>query len=192
MVNQNAAADAITAAMARNWGWMLMRGLLGLIVGGIAIVLPMAALGGLILVFAVYAAADGIAAIVAAFGAMRHNQSWGWLLVEGVIGLGAAAAALFLPGIAVISFIYIIGFWAIFSGISMLIAAFGLRLDPGRWWLVFGGLLSLAFGAMLLFQPGIGALVMTMWFGVYALLFGIVLVIFAFKLRSLAGSASAT
>ena len=189
MVNPD--ADAITAAMARNWGWMLLRGLLGLIIGGIAIALPMAALGGLILVFAVYAAADGIAAIVAAVGAMRHHQSWGWLLVEGIIGLGAAAAALFLPGIAVISFIYIIGFWAIFSGISMLIAAFGLRLDHGRWWLVFAGLLSVLFGVVLLFRPGIGALVMTMWFGIYALMFGVVLVVFAFKLRSLRGSTSA-
>jgi uncharacterized membrane protein HdeD (DUF308 family) len=66
----------------------------------------------------------------------------------------------------------------------MTAAAFRLNIEHGRWWLVLGGLLSLAYGALLIFTPLIGALVLTWWMGAYALAFGIALVIFSFRLRS--------
>jgi uncharacterized membrane protein HdeD (DUF308 family) len=59
-----------------------------------------------------------------------------------------------------------------------------LNIDHGRWWLVLGGLLSLAYGALLVVTPLIGAIVLTWWLGAYALAFGVALVIFSFKLRS--------
>jgi uncharacterized membrane protein HdeD (DUF308 family) len=59
-----------------------------------------------------------------------------------------------------------------------------LNIDHGRWWLVLGGLLSLAYGVLLIIAPLIGAVVLTWWIGVYALVFGIALVMFSFKLRS--------
>ncbi len=187
MTNASPAATTLQllgGAVARRWGWVLLRGILALVAGVLCFAVPMAAIGGLVLVFAVYSAADGIAAIVAAVRAAGGGERWIWFLVEGVINLGAAAVALFLPGIAVLSFVYVIGFWAVLSGAVMLYGAFRLDADHGRWWLGLGGLLSLGWGALLLLQPGIGAVVMVTWFGVYALLFGILLTVLGFRLRS--------
>lgn len=178
--------DAPSALLARNWGWVLLRGVLAIAVGILAISMPLAAIGGLVLLFAAYCAADGLLAIVSAVRAARHDERWGWFVFEGVAGLAAAAVAMLLPVIAVLSLVVLAAIWAIVTGGAMLVAAFRLQADHGRWWLGIGGALSVAWGILLLIQPGIGALVLTIWFGAYALVLGILLTVLAFRLRNCA------
>lgn len=71
---------------------------------------------------------------------------------------------------------------AVVTGALMLTAAF--RLKPGRWWFALGGVASLAYGVLLVVAPAIGALVLTWWIGAYALVFGISILIAAFRLRA--------
>ena len=81
-------------------------------------------------------------------------------------------------------FVLLVAFWAIFTGILELAAAFRLSIDDGRWWLVFGGGLSVIYGVLLIVAPIIGAVVLTWWIGAYALVFGVSLVMLAFGLRN--------
>lgn len=175
--------DAMSKVLARNWGWVLLRGILGIIVGVIAFTAPLATVGALVLVFAVYSASDGVLAIVSAVRAAKAGERWIWFVLQGLIDFGAAAVALFMPLIAVKVFVIIISFWAMFSGVAMILAAFKLHQDHGRLWLILGGILSVIWGVLLIMQPVIGVLVLTWWFGAYALAFGILLVILAFQLR---------
>jgi uncharacterized membrane protein HdeD (DUF308 family) len=89
-----------------------------------------------------------------------------------------------LPGLTVVVFVLLIAFWALLSGGLMLGAAFRLQPDHGRGWLIFGGIISIIYGALLIVAPLLGALVLTWWLGAYALVFGITLLVLAFKLRS--------
>jgi uncharacterized membrane protein HdeD (DUF308 family) len=66
----------------------------------------------------------------------------------------------------------------------MILAAFKLHQDHGRLWLILGGILSVIWGVLLIMQPVIGVLVLTWWFGAYAMAFGILLVVLGFKLRA--------
>lgn len=66
----------------------------------------------------------------------------------------------------------------------MLSAALRLNIDHGRWWLAFGGLASVIYGALLIGAPFIGALVLTWWLGAYAMAFGFALIAAAIKLRA--------
>lgn len=175
---------AMSQVLARNWGWVLLRGILGIIVGVIAFTAPLATVGALILVFAVYSASDGVLAIVSAVRAAKAGERWIWFVLQGLIDFAAAAIAISNPLIAVKVFIFIISFWAIFSGLAMFLAAFKLHQEHGRIWLILGGILSVIWGVLLLVQPVVGVLVLTWWFGAYALAFGILLVVLAFKLRS--------
>ena len=75
---------------------------------------------------------------------------------------------------------------------SMLAAAFRLRVDDGRWWLVFGGLVSLVYGVLLVVAPMLGAVVLTWWLGAYALIFGASLVALAISLRTRRAHVAAT
>jgi uncharacterized membrane protein HdeD (DUF308 family) len=80
----------------------------------------------------------------------------------------------------------LVAFWALLTGGLMLGAAVRLHADHGRWWFVIGGIASIIYGALLLASPFLGALVIIWWIGAYALVFGIAMLIAAFRLRSLA------
>jgi uncharacterized membrane protein HdeD (DUF308 family) len=73
--------------------------------------------------------------------------------------------------------------WGILSGLVMLYGAFRFRQEHGRGWLVAGGVVSVGWGVLLLVWPIAGAVVMTLWLGAYALVFGIAMLFLAFRLR---------
>lgn len=177
------AIDELGAAIARNWAWVALRGGLGIAIGLITLIHPQTTIKALVLLFALYSAIDGVAALAAAFRAVRRDQSWGWLLLQGIISLGAAAVALLMPQLAVKVFLFVMAFWAMLGGIALLVAGFNLPADHGRWWFIIGGALSVLWGVLLISQPATAAVVLALWFGVYTLVFGIVFTAVAFMLR---------
>jgi uncharacterized membrane protein HdeD (DUF308 family) len=88
------------------------------------------------------------------------------------------------PAITAVAFVLLIAVWALVSGALMLVAAFRLNIDHGRWWLALGGIASIVFGVVLLIAPVVGAVVLTWWLGAYALVFGLLLLVLAFQLHS--------
>jgi len=141
----------------------------------------------LVLVFAAYALTDGLFALWAVYPASRAGGRWGMLLAEGIVNVVTAVIAVAWPGLTVEVFVILLGVWAIITGALMLGAAFQLRDSDGQPWLVLGGLASLIYGLVLFIAPMTGALVLTWWIGAYALVFGVSLLILAFRLRGFAG-----
>lgn len=176
--------DSMNVDLARNWWAVALRGVLGILFGVIALVMPAATMLSLVLVFAAYLFVDGILAIVAAVRAARQHNKWGWLTFEGIINIITAIVMVLLPGLTVVVFVLLVAAWALLTGGLMLGAAFRLNPDHGRGWLIFGGIVSIIYGALLVIAPLIGALVLTWWLGAYALIFGIVLLVLAFRLRA--------
>jgi uncharacterized membrane protein HdeD (DUF308 family) len=139
----------------------------------------------LVIFFSAYMLVDGVFGIISAVRAIRRKEDrWGLLIFEGLLNIAVGILAFLWPAITVLAFVLLVAAWAIVSGALMTTAGFRLNTNHGRWWLILGGLLSLAYGALLFITPLIGAIVLTWWLGAYALAFGIALVIFSFKLRS--------
>jgi uncharacterized membrane protein HdeD (DUF308 family) len=185
----NSASDVRSSPAAetlvKNWWLFTLRGILGIIFGFLALIFPGPTMLSLVLLFSAYMLVDGVAAIISAVRAIRRKEDrWGILIFEGLLNIATGIAAFLWPGLTVIAFVWLIAAWAIVTGALMTAAGSRLNIDHGRWWLVLGGLLSLAYGVLLIIAPLIGAVVLTWWIGVYALVFGIALVIFSFKLRS--------
>lgn len=176
--------EARSAHLARNWWAIALRGLFAILFGLVAILLPAAALGTIVLVFAAYMLVDAVFAILAGLRAAAHHERWALFALEGIVNLAAGIAALFYPGPTVFVLVAILGVWAVITGVLLLVAGFRLHTTHGRWWLAISGLVSLIWGMMLYFAPIAGALVLTWWLGAYALLFGIALLILGFRLRS--------
>lgn len=169
--------------LARNWWAFAIRGVLGILFGLIAFWLPGAAMLSLVIVFAAYALADGVFAIVAAVRAAGQHGRWMLFVLEGVASIAAGVIAMVWPQITVIVFVTLVAIWALVSGGFMLAAALHADAAHGRWWLALGGLASLVYGALLIVMPLIGAIVLTWWIGAYALVFGISMLVAAFHLR---------
>jgi len=176
--------ELLVAVLAKNWWAIGIRGVLGILFGLIALFLPGATMLSLVLVFAAYAFVDGVFAIVSAVREAHAHERWGYLVLEGVVDIAVAAVAVLWPGITVVAFVFLVAFWAILTGILELMAAFRLDFIDGRGWLIFGGIVSILYGALLIVAPMIGAVVLTWWLGAYALVFGVSLVVLAFKLHA--------
>ena len=174
--------DKLGAALARNWWLIALRGVLGVIFGVIALLMPITTILALVLLFSAYMIVDGVFAIYAAIRAAQQGESWSILVLQGIASIAAGAIAFFWPGITVLAFVLLIAAWSIVSGCLMLAAAF--RTDSGRWWLVLGGAAALLFGILMILAPLSGAVVLTWWLGAFALVFGVALIILAFQLRS--------
>jgi uncharacterized membrane protein HdeD (DUF308 family) len=179
-----ARCDAMSAVLADSWWAVGLRGVLGILFGLICLLTPGLALEVFVILFAAYMLVDGVFAIASGIKAARNGERWGLLILEGIVDLAAGTVAVLWPAITLVALIWIVAIWAIVSGALMLGAAFTLNLDHGRWWLALGGIASLIFGVLLVIQPLIGAVVLTMWIGAYALVFGIFLLVLAFQLHS--------
>jgi uncharacterized membrane protein HdeD (DUF308 family) len=179
-----ARCDAMSEVLAQRWWAVGLRGILAIIFGLICLLTPGIALGAFVIVFAAYMFVDGVFAIISGIRAARSGETWGLLILEGVVDLAAGVIAVLWPAITLVALVWIVAIWAIVSGALMLAAAFSLNLDYGRWWLALGGIASIIFGILLIIEPFIGAVILTLWIGAYAVVFGVLLLVLGFQLHS--------
>ncbi len=174
----------MSGILTRNWRLVAVRGVLAIIFGLFALFHPAIALGALVFVFGIYACIDGIALISSALANRGAQPHWVAVLIGGIVGIIAGVIAFMEPGVTAAAFVFLIAIWAIVMGISEIVAAIRLRKEiGGEWLLALAGVLSVAFGLVLFSRPGAGALVLVIWLGVYALMFGVVLLALALRLR---------
>jgi uncharacterized membrane protein HdeD (DUF308 family) len=176
--------DAMSALLARNWWAVGLRGAAAIVFGLVALFAPGATVLSLLIVFAALMLADGVLNLVAGIRSARRGKRWGVLILQGIASLIAAGVAVLLPGLTMIALVYLIAAWAVASGVLSVVAAIRLRRDHGRWWMGLGGLISIVAGVLLAIAPLLGALVLTWWLGAYAILFGVTLLVLAYRLRS--------
>jgi uncharacterized membrane protein HdeD (DUF308 family) len=169
--------------LARHWWVIGLRGLAAVLFGVLAFVWPGMTLAVLVLLFGAYALVDGILAVVVAVrGGTDHRLVMG---LEGVVGVLAGLAAFVFPGLTALVLLYIIAFWAILTGVLEVVAAVRLRrVISNEWGLIIGGVLSVLFGIVLIAAPGAGALAVVFLIGIYAVLFGVTLLMLSWGLRS--------
>lgn len=172
------------AGLARNWWALILRGVIAILFGLIAFLAPALTLDSLVLVFGAYALVDGIFAVIAAVRAMTSHERWGLLLLEGIVGIAAGLAAWALPVLAIVVWITLMAIWAIVTGALMLASAFRLGAGHGNWLMGLGGVISIVWGVLLWMWPIAGAVVLTLWLGAYALIFGIAMIALGLRLRS--------
>jgi len=168
--------------LAKNWWALALRGLVALLFGLLTFFLPGVTLVTLVLFFGAFALADGFFNVVAFFRVASHQWA---LLIEGVIGVIAGILTFAWPAITAIALLYVIAFWAVFTGIFEIVAGIRLRkVISNEWLLLVMGAVSLLFGVFILIAPGLGALAIILWIGAYAMVSGLFLLALAFRLRS--------
>jgi uncharacterized membrane protein HdeD (DUF308 family) len=175
--------QAMSSLLAQNWWAVALRGIFAIIFALIAFFSPGATLLSLVWVFAAYMLVDGLFGIVSGIRAASNNQRWGLLVLEGILNILVGVIAFIMPGLTVLFFVTLMAVWSLITGVLVIVAAFKLNPEYGRGWLIFSGIVSVLFGIALLIAPLVGAVVLTWWLGAYALVFGIGLLVLAFKLR---------
>jgi uncharacterized membrane protein HdeD (DUF308 family) len=174
----------VDALLARHWWVVGLRGLAAVIFGILTLVRPGITLVVLIAFFGAYALIDGILAIFLAIRGRDNHRNWGWLLAEGVAGVLIGILTFRWPGVTALVLLAFIAVWAIVTGIMEIFQAIELRrVIPNEWLLILSGAASVLFGLLLIIFPGTGALAVLFLIGLYAIIYGLLLLVLAWRLR---------
>jgi uncharacterized membrane protein HdeD (DUF308 family) len=170
----------------RAWGLVVLRGAMAVLFGLFALVWPGITALAFALLFGIYALADGIGLLMDAFrNPDRSNR--GMRILGGVLGIVAGILAIVWPGITLAALGILIGAWALITGIAEIAAAIRLRKQiQGEFLLGLAGLVSAVFGVLVLLWPIAGAVTIASILGIFALIYGVVLIGLGARLRRLA------
>jgi uncharacterized membrane protein HdeD (DUF308 family) len=88
-----------------------------------------------------------------------------------------------MPAITAVVLTLLVGVWAVVTGVLEIVAAVHLRRAHGEWLLILNGSLSVLFGLLLFVLPALGILTLVWLIGGYAIVFGILMLTLALRLR---------
>jgi uncharacterized membrane protein HdeD (DUF308 family) len=177
--------------LSRYWWLTLVRGLIWIFFGIMLFAQPAISLAALTILFGAFVLVDGIGSVVSAIGGRESEHRW-LLLLAGLAGIGVGLLTFVSPGVTALVLLFYIAVWAIATGLLEIVAAIRLRKEiEGEFLLVLSGLVSVAFGVLLMARPGVGALSVIWLIASYAIAFGIILIALAFRTRGIANRVTA-
>jgi len=162
---------------------LVLRGLLALGIGVVALVWPGVTVLALVVLFAVYAfIAAGLQAL-RAFSSRTAGPVLAHMLL-GLVDTAAGVVALAWPGPTALVLVVVVAAWAAVTGAIELFAAFRRGEDAGaRVMFVLGGLVSMAFGSVLSARPGMGAITLALLLGLFNVISGSWMLVRGIELR---------
>ena len=177
----------LASILARRWWLLLLRGLIAIAFGVVSWVQPGISLASLVLLFGAYSLVDGVLNAWAALEGRREHEHWWVLFLEGLLGIGVGVLTFLAPAITALALLFYIAVWAIATGVLEIVAAIRLRKEiENEWMLIIAGLASVVFGTLLMAQPAAGALALLWLIASYAIFFGALLLVLAFRVRGFA------
>ena len=179
-------ADA-RALCKRAWWVFLIGGIASVCFGLLAFANPGVALFVLATFFAAYLLVDGISNVI---GSVQNRQKDGWwiMLLIGILGVLVGSYALLNPPLSMLAFIYLVALEAIVLGVFLVMLGYKVRQATTREWVLYAmGAVSILFGAFVAMNPAVGSVTIIYAIASWAVIIGVLKVVFAFKVKNLAG-----
>jgi uncharacterized membrane protein HdeD (DUF308 family) len=177
----------VMASVGRSWGWVLAFGIITLAIGIAALVWPGRTLVVVAVLFGIQLIVMGIFRFIAAFASDDRTGGTRVLLaLLGVLSLIIGLYAVRHVLITLLALALLLGIFWIVSGTVELFTALSHRQMQSRGWTAFMGILSIVSGIVVLAYPGISLLVLAVVLSIWLLVFGIMQITLAFRIRSLA------
>ena len=184
-----AAEMPVLRALADRWWLFLIRGIAAIVFGALSCLWPGVSLLTLVILFGCYALVDGVTSLMAAFtGRGRPGSRW-WLGIIGVLGIVAGIMTFAWPGMTAILLLVFIAGWAIAIGVFLIAGGIRLRKEiDNEWMLILSGVLSILLGVVMFVMPGASALALIWMIASWAILFGVLTIGLALRLRRLSNT----
>lgn len=165
------------------WWAFLARGLAAIAFGVLALIWPSATFAVLAVLFGLYALVDGVFLGYKAISSWKARDDRWLLLIEGLVGIGIGIMTFFAPRMTEIFLLFYIAAWGLATGVIEIVSAIRLRKEiAGEFWWMLSGIASIVFAVLLMLFPGVGILGVIWLVSTYAIVFGVLLVILAFRL----------
>jgi len=173
----------------RAWWATAFRGMLAILLGIVAMTWPALTLSVLLALLGAYLIMDGVFAIVAAFQATHDGRSWLPYLLEGLLSIVVGVLAFTRPATVAVFILLLIAFRSVITGFVTIATGIWLRRETkqSEWMMWLAGLVSVAFGLILLARPALGIATLIWVVGLYTIIFGIIEIVAAFRLKGAVG-----
>src|SRR6476660_1092394 len=173
----------------RAWIWSIVRGARMIVFGILAFVWPLGTAVALAVLVGIFALVDGVIDIIDAIR-FRGSPGVGLRVFLGIVSLVCCALLLFWPHISLGVLVIFVAIWSILSGALQIIANVSLRSQSGRSWVwgVIAGAIGVIFGIVVLIWPKAGVVTLIWLIGIWAIVFGIMLIVLGIQLRKAAQS----
>jgi uncharacterized membrane protein HdeD (DUF308 family) len=176
----------LMARIGRHWGWVLAFGIITFLIGIAALVWPDRTLVVVAVLFGIQLIVMGIFRFAAAFAA--EDVTGGTRVLYALLGVLSLIIGLYAVRhvlVTLLALALLLGIFWIVSGAVELFTALSQREMPYRGWNVVMGIISVLAGIVLLVYPGISLVVLAVLVSVWLLIFGIMQISLAFRIRSL-------
>jgi uncharacterized membrane protein HdeD (DUF308 family) len=169
-----------------NWWFLAVNGLIFTLFGILILLLTEEAIKALLLYIGIVMLGVGAVLLVYGMNSIRKDKSAAMVLIESIASIAIGIALVFFPESSVALFLILIGIWAIIMGIIQLVIIVNIKdRVSSKNMLLINGLFTIALGISLLFNPFQWALFLVKVIGFLAAVFGVLLIYFAFVLRSM-------
>lgn len=169
------------------WWTLTLRGVLALLFGIAAVFWPGLTIVTLVYLFGAYILVSGVVDLIHGVSSVFKRTSWFLTLLLGFAELGVGVYMLRHPHVTFATLILLIGFMLIVRGILEGVAAFSDNLSStNRTLMIFGSIVAILAGIILLFQPASAGVAFVWILGLYALIVGPILIALSLDLKKLA------
>jgi len=176
----------MTTNIYKNWWLLTLKGIFAIIFGIFATFVPGVTLITLMIYFGIFIILAGIFLIVGSISHMKNNKKWGMWMFEGILDVIIGLVVVFYPKLSLDIFIVILAIWAISIGFTQLFSALSLKHEKSaKWLMLINALLVIVFAIVLFINPFETAMAMTYIVGIFALLFGVFITVYSFKLKNI-------
>jgi uncharacterized membrane protein HdeD (DUF308 family) len=165
------------------WQAILLRGVASLVFGLLCFFYPGITLSIIVIIFGLYLLVDGAAGVWSAFRG-TPGRAKPALLLQSTLSLIIGLGFLFAPQLATTYVIVVIGLWNIAVGLLQLAGSIALRRELEHAMPIgLSGVVSALLGALIVFYPASAAISIIWIIAGTAAFVGLVLIVFALKLR---------
>ena len=166
-----------------------MSGILFIATGIAIYASPAASYVSLSIVFSILMLSNGFSQIVFASANSKVLKGWGWILVSGLIDLALGTYLLLYPAVTMVTLPYFVGFWLVFRSFYLMGTSFDLQaLGVRGWgWLLFGGIVVMVLGGIILYYPAAGVVSIIAFSGSAFIVGGFMNIYLAFALKAVKG-----
>jgi len=173
--------------LGRHWGWVLSFGIITFLAGIVVLAWPGETLVVIAVLFGIQLIIAGIFRFVAAFATDDASGGMRVLLallgvLSFIIGLWAVRHVL----LTLLALVVLLGIYWVVNGAIELFMALSHRGMPERGWTVAMGVLSILAGIVVLIYPAPSLLTLSIVLGIWLLVYGVMEIVAAFRLRGLA------
>lgn len=165
------------------WGAFLVSGLVAIIYGLLALLLPKDIIKTVMIVSGIILIVTGLICFIISLRRMKMKLSWGMLFTEALAMVALGVVAIVWSKETAKLLIFVIGLWSVIIGSLMLGSIFRLNFISNRGFYITSAILSILFGVLLMINPFESGEFFVALTGVLALAFGIIMMMFGFMLR---------